>query len=202
MGVLLEEKRIESILEGILFAAGEPVEAFRLAAVMDVETAEINAAAARLADFYRYEQRGVRLLKLGDSYQLATSPDHADIIRRALETRKPPRLSPSLLEVLTIIAYFQPTTRGYVEQVRGVDSSHSFRTLMDRGLIEEAGKLAVPGRPTLFKTTPLFLKSFNLSSLEDLPPLPENGEDGQLSIDLKQERPGTTPGQPDGGERR
>lgn len=183
----MEEKVIESILEGILFAAGEPVEGDRLAAVIGVDRAQVDDAAARLADYYRYEQRGVRLLRLENAYQLSTAPDYADIIRRVLETRKPPKLSSALLEVLTIIAYFQPTTRGYVEQVRGVDSNHSFRVLQDRGLIEEAGKLAVPGRPTLFRTTPLFLKTFGLSSLEELPPLPENGEQGQLSADLKQE---------------
>lgn len=169
----MEEKVIESVLEGILFAAGEPMEVSRLATVLGVTEEEICQAADRLADFYRYERRGVRLLRLDQAYQLSTAPEYADLIRLALETRKPPKLSAALLEVLTIIAYFQPTTRGYVEQVRGVDSSHSVRTLLDRGLIEEAGKLAVPGRPTLFRTTPLFLKTFALTSLEDLPPLPE-----------------------------
>lgn len=196
----MEEKVIESILEGILFAAGEPVEEDRLAAVIGVDRAQVEDAAERLADYYRYEQRGVRLLKLENAYQLSTAPDYADIIRRVLETRKPPRLSAALLEVLTIIAYFQPTTRGYVEQVRGVDSNHSFRVLQDRGLIEEAGKLAVPGRPTLFRTTPLFLKTFGLSSLEELPPLPEHGEQDQLSAELKRENWANAGTESPGGE--
>ncbi len=197
----MEEKVIESILEGILFAAGEPVERDRLAGAIGIEGAQVDDAAARLADYYRYEQRGVRLLKLENAYQLATAPDYADLIRRVLETRKPPRLSSALLEVLTIIAYFQPTTRGYVEQVRGVDSNHSFRVLQDRGLIEEAGKLAVPGRPTLFRTTPLFLKTFGLSSLEELPPLPENGGQGQFPAGRKEEPGAGAETGASGGER-
>lgn len=180
----MEEKVIESVLEGILFAAGEPVERERLAAAIGTDPVIVDDVAARLADQYRYEQRGIRILRLENAYQMTTSPDYADLIRRALETRKPPRLSPALLEVLTVIAYFQPTTRGYVEQVRGVDSSHSFRALLDRGLIEEAGKLSVPGRPTLFRTTPLFLKTFGLTTLEELPPLPTEGEEAQLSLKL------------------
>lgn len=180
----MEEKVIESVLEGILFAAGEPVDRERLAAVMGEDPMTVDEAATRLADQYRYEQRGIRILRLENAYQMTTAPDYADLIRRALETRKPPRLSPALLEVLTVIAYFQPTTRGYVEQVRGVDSSHSFRALLDQGPIEEAGKLSVPGRPTLFRTTPLFLKTFGLTTLEELPPLPTEGEESQLSLRL------------------
>ncbi len=196
----MEDKVIESVLEGILFAAGEPVERDRLAAVMGAEPMAVDAAAARLADQYRYEQRGIRILRLENAYQMTTSPDYADVIRRALETRKPPRLSPALLEVLTVIAYFQPTTRGYVEQVRGVDSSHSFRALLDRGLIEEAGKLSVPGRPTLFRTTQLFLKTFGLTTLEELPPLPTEGEESQISLKLPARSGGQSGETVSGGE--
>ncbi|MCD8352840.1 MAG: SMC-Scp complex subunit ScpB [Clostridiales bacterium] len=174
----MEDKVIESALEGILFTAGEPVECKRLCQVLEISQQQLEDAARRLGDYYRYEQRGLRLLRLEDSYQLASAPEHADVIRRALETRKPPKLSPAVLEVLSIIAYFQPTTRGYVEQVRGVSSAYSINSLLERGLIEECGKLAAPGRPTLFRTTRLFLKTFGLSSLEELPPLPENGEPG------------------------
>lgn len=175
------------------------MEISRLAAVLEVSPEQICAAADRLGDYYRYEQRGVRLLRLEDAYQLTTAPEYADLIRRTLETRKPPRLSPALLEVLTIIAYFQPTTRGYVEQVRGVDSNHSIRMLLERGLIEEAGKLSVPGRPTLFRTTRLFLKTFALSSLEDLPPLPDSGEDKPLRLQQQTQR--SEAGPASGGER-
>lgn len=174
------------------------MEISRLAAVLGVDESKVCEAAQTLADHYRYEQRGVRLLRLENAYQLTTAPEYADLIRRALETRKPPRLSPALLEVLTIIAYFQPTTRGYVEQVRGVDSNHSIRMLLERGLIQEAGKLSVPGRPTLFRTTPLFLKTFALSSLEDLPPLPDSGEEIQMALPVQKQ--GEEAGQTSGGE--
>lgn len=173
----MENKVIESALEGILFTAGEPMERSRLAMAIGVSEQEVDGAAQRLADFYRYEQRGIRLVRLEDAYQLTSAPEHADIIRHALETRRPPQLSPSLLEVLSIIAYFQPTTRGYIEQVRGVSSSYSVNTLLERGLIEECGKLSVPGRPTLFRTTKLFLKTFGLTTLDELPSLPEEAEE-------------------------
>lgn len=153
------------------------MERSRLAMAIGVSEQEVDGAAQRLADFYRYEQRGIRLVRLEDAYQLTSAPEHADIIRHALETRRPPQLSPSLLEVLSIIAYFQPTTRGYIEQVRGVSSSYSVNTLLERGLIEECGKLSVPGRPTLFRTTKLFLKTFGLTTLDELPSLPEEAEE-------------------------
>lgn len=174
----MENKVIESALEGILFTAGEPMECSRLAMAIGVSEQEVDQAAKRLGDYYKYEQRGIRLVRLESAYQLTSAPEHADIIRHALETRKPPQLSSSLLEVLSIIAYFQPTTRGYIEQVRGVSSSYSVNTLLERGLIEECGKLSVPGRPTLFRTTKLFLKTFGMASLEELPGLPESGEEG------------------------
>jgi segregation and condensation protein B len=169
----MEDKVIESALEGILFTAGEPVEIKRLCQVLEVSEQTLENAAQRLMGFYRYEQRGIRLIQLERSYQLVSAPEHADVIRRALETRKPPQLSQAVLEVLAVIAYFQPTTRAYVEQVRGVSSNYSINTLLERGLIEECGRMSVPGRPALFRTTKLFLKSFGISSLEELPPLPE-----------------------------
>ncbi len=171
----MEQSVIESMLESILFTSGEPMEGERLCQAMDITPAELEGAAERLQDRYRYEQRGIRLIRLENAWQLVSAPEFAQVIRRAMETRKPPQLSPALLEVLSIIAYFQPTTRGYIEQVRGVSSNHSVNTLVERGLIEECGKMAVPGRPALFRTTKLFLKTFGLSSLEELPPLPENG---------------------------
>lgn len=174
----MENHVIESALEGILFMAGEPLESSRICLALDITPEELEQAASRLGDYYRYEQRGIRLVKLEDAWQLTSAPEYADVIRRALETRKPPQLSPALLEVLSIIAYFQPTTRGYIEQVRGVSSNYSVNTLLERGLIEECGKLAVPGRPALFRTTRLFLKTFGLASLEELPGLPESGEPG------------------------
>ena len=167
----LDFHEIEAIIEGILFAAGEPVAIDRLAAVVGAERADVEKAALALSDGYDYDRRGIRLIRLEDSLQLCTRTEYADYIRRALETRKAPQLSQAALEVLAIIAYRQPVTKAYIEQVRGVDSSNTVNTLAEKGLIEECGRLDVPGRPMLFRTTDDFLRSFGLSGVADLPPL-------------------------------
>lgn len=182
----LEPKDMESALEAILFAAGEPIGADRLCLALELDRNTVDSLCKQLADRYSYDRRGIRLLRLGDNYQLCSAPEYADRIRKAFERRKPPQLSQPALEVLTIIAYFQPTTRAYVEQVRGVDSSYTVNLLLERGLIEEAGRLAVPGRPTLFRTTDRFLRCFSLSSLDELPPLPQTGEEAKLTQELQQ----------------
>ena len=120
---------------------------------------------------------------MNDLLQLCSAPDYAETIRKAFEIRKPAKLSQPALEVLTIIAYYQPTTRAYVDQIRGVDSSYTVGLLLDRGLIEECGRLQVPGRPRQYRTTKQFLRAFHLSSLKDLPELPDDiGEDGQMRL--------------------
>ncbi|MGM9536985.1 MAG: SMC-Scp complex subunit ScpB, partial [Candidatus Onthomonas sp.] len=134
----LEPKDMESALEAILFAAGEPIGADRLCLALELDRNTVDSLCKQLADRYSYDRRGIRLLRLGDNYQLCSAPEYADRIRKAFERRKPPQLSQPALEVLTIIAYFQPTTRAYVEQVRGVDSSYTVNLLLERGLIEEA----------------------------------------------------------------
>ena len=117
--------------------------------------------------------------------QLCSAPEYADYIRAALETRKPPKLSQAALEVLSVVAYFQPVTRAYIESVRGVDSSYTVSVLEERGLIEPCGHLDAPGRPTIFRTTPTFLRTFGLSSLQELPELPEEGEESEDQIKLQ-----------------
>ena len=169
----MELKEIESAIEGILFAAGEPVGVERICLALEIDRATADAVCQRLADAYSYERRGIRLLKLDSSYQLCSAPEFAPYIRRAFESRRPARLSQPALEVLAIIAYYQPVTRAFVEQVRGVDCSGVVGTLCEKGLIEEKGRLELPGRPLLYGTTPIFLRSFGLSSLAELPPLPE-----------------------------
>ena len=178
-----EMKEIEAAVEGILFASGEPVHIDRicLAAELDRPTAEL--VLQKLMDYYSFERRGMRLLRLEDSWQLCSAPEYADVIRRAFEIRKPAKLSQPALEVLTIIAYYQPTTRAYVDQIRGVDSSYTVGLLLDRHLIEECGRLQVPGRPRLYRTTQAFLRAFHLDSLEDLPQLPGMEADGQMRLD-------------------
>ena len=177
-----EMKEIEAAVEGILFASGEPVHIDRicLAAELDRPTAEL--VLQKIMDYYSFERRGMRLLRLEDSWQLCSAPEYADVIRRAFEIRKPAKLSQPALEVLTIIAYYQPTTRAYVDQIRGVDSSYTVGLLLDRHLIEECGRLQVPGRPRLYHTTKAFLRAFHLNSLEDLPEMPGMGADGQLRL--------------------
>lgn len=191
-------------MESILFAAGEPLEVERLCLALEIDKATVDSVARRLMDFYSFQRRGIRLLRLDNKYQLCSAPEYAELIRRTLEGRKPPKLSTPALEVLSIIAYYQPTTRAYVEQVRGVDSSYTVGLLLDRELIEECGRLSAPGRPLLYRTTSLFLRSFGLSSLEELPELPETGsEDGQTTLEMQEalrrlreaEEPPEVPGQ-------
>ena len=167
----MEQEQLMRILEAILFAAGERVEVSRLAQVLEVDAGEITQAADRLADELAYNRRGIRVLQLENGYQMVSSGEMADYITKTLETRKPPKLSSSQLETLTVIAYYQPATKAMVEQIRGADSSYSVAALLNKKLIEEAGRLNVPGRPIQYKTTPDFLRTFGLSSLEELPPI-------------------------------
>ncbi len=180
----MEIRDIEGAIEGILFASGEPVREDRIAAVLGVDKKLVSDTANVLMDRYSYERRGIRLVRLEDSLQLCSSPEYADYIRLALETRKPPQLTQPAMEVLAVVAYYQPVTRVYIEQVRGVDSSYTVGLLQERGLIEPCGRLAVPGRPVLYRTTAAFLRTFGISSLEELPELPESAEekDGQLKL--------------------
>lgn len=182
----MELKEIESAIEGVLFAAGEPVGVERLCLALDIDRITADSVCQRLADAYRYERRGIRLVRLDNSYQLCSAPEFADCIRRAFESRRPARLSQPALEVLAIIAYYQPVTRAYVDQIRGVDSAYTVGLLLERELIEESGRLAVPGRPILYRTTRNFLRSFGLSSLEELPELPAASREGdQMALELE-----------------
>ena len=159
----------ERILESILFAAGDPYPISRLAELFGLSEDDVAEIARRLGDNLRFENRGVSLVRLENSFQLCSSPENADWVRRALDTRRPSRLSPAALEVLAIAAYFQPVTRSYVEQLRGVDSSYTIGLLVDKGFLEPCGRLDAPGRPMQYRTTALFLRTFGLSSLQELP---------------------------------
>ena len=167
----MERVELQRILEAILFAAGERVEVSRLAYTLETDENDIVTAMEDLANRLAYERRGIRIVKMDKSYQMVSSGEFADYVTKCLETRKPPKLSSSQLEALTIIAYYQPATKAMVEQIRGVDSSYSISALLNKKLIEEAGRLNVPGRPIQYKTTPDFLRTFGLSSLEELPPI-------------------------------
>lgn len=165
----MEQEQLQRAIEAILFAAGERIEIQRLAAALETDPPEIEKAADELADQYAFQRRGIRILKLEQGYQMVSSGEMADYVTKALETRKPPKLSASQLETLTVIAYYQPATKAMVEQIRGVDSAYSVSALLNKKLIEEAGRLNVPGRPIQYKTTPDFLRTFGLQSLEELP---------------------------------
>ena len=178
----MEMKEIESAVEGILFASGEPVQTDRICVALEMDRPTVEQVLQKLMDYYAYERRGIRLLRMEDTWQLCSAPDYADVIRKAFEIRKPAKLSQPALEVLTIIAYYQPTTRAYVDQIRGVDSAYTIGLLLDRKLIEECGRLQVPGRPRLYRTTKQFLRAFHLTSLDDLPELPDLGGEGQMRI--------------------
>ena len=158
----MEREELQRAIEAILFAAGERMELSRLAFALQTDEKEVAAAADALADEYAFSRRGVRILKLEKGYQMVSSGEMADFVTRALETRKPPKLSSSQLETLTIIAYYQPATRAMVDQIRGVDSGYSVAALMNKKLIEEAGRLNVPGRPIQYKTTDAFLRTFGV----------------------------------------
>ena len=178
----MDKKEMEAAVESILFASGEPVNIERICVALAIDRPTAERILQGLMDYYAYERRGMRLLKIEDCWQLCSAPDYAEAIRRAFEIRKPAKLSQPALEVLTIIAYYQPVTRAYVDQIRGVDSSYTMSLLIDRGMIEECGRLQVPGRPRQYRTTKQFLRSFHLSSLDELPAMPDMGNDGQMRL--------------------
>ena len=169
----LDGDELSAAIEAVLFASGDPVPAKRIAQVLGVGEEEVLRSAKALGDAYSFHRRGSRALRLEDSLQLCSAPEFAQAITRTMEQRRPPRLSQAAMEVLAIVAYYQPVTRSYIEQVRGVDSSYTVGLLTERELIEPCGKLDVPSRPTLYRTGSLFLRTLGLQSLEELPPLPD-----------------------------
>lgn len=181
----METAKIESALEGILFASGDPITLTRLAAAMETEPETVRDTLKALADRLRFERRGMRIVEMDGQFQMVSSPEHAELIRKVLEERKPAPLSKAALEVLSIVAYRQPVTRADIERIRGVDSSNTVQILCDKELIEEAGRLEVLGRPMQFRTTAVFLRAFGLRDLGDLPDIDEL--EGQMTLPLRQE---------------
>ena len=165
----MEQNDIQRAIMAVLFAAGEPVDAKRLSFSLEEDEDVIHRETQHLMDNLSYNRSGIRILRLENAYQMCSSGEMSGYVTKTLETRKPPKLSASQLETLTIIAYYQPATKAYVEQLRGVDSSYSVSALLTKKLIEECGRLNVPGRPILYRTTPDFLRIFGLQSLEELP---------------------------------
>ena len=175
----MKASKIQSAVEAVLFAAGEPVELQKIASVFDVEPELAERILYNLAAELDERGSGICLLKLGDKYQLSSRTEYAEIIRDFLELRKNTPLSGAAFEVLAVIAYNQPVTKSFVEQVRGVDCSGVIATLCQKKLIEERGRLDLPGRPLLYGTTSEFLRVFGISSLDELPPLPDNDSENK-----------------------
>lgn len=168
------------IIEALLFASGEQISLDRLSEASGIEPETVVKLIDRLERKYNVSDSAIRVLRLENSYQLSTREEYAPYIKRAMENKRQARLSPAALEVLAVVAYNQPVTKAFVEQVRGTDSSGVINTLVERELLYEAGRLELPGRPITYKTTDNFLRCFKLESLAQLPSLPD--EDGQLNL--------------------
>ncbi len=177
----METKELAAAIEAILFAAGYPIEIIKLMETLGADKDSFEDAIGILNEKYN-EESGVRLIYLDGKYQLCTSEKQLDVVREALNIRRGGNLSRASLEVLAVIAYNQPTTRSFIEQVRGVDCTYTVSSLLEKGLIEVCGKLDSPGRPSLYKTSSDFLRVFGLSSVHDLPPFEVFDENGQVTV--------------------
>lgn len=170
----MTSKELMPMLEAVLFAMGEPIEIERLCVALEHDEIVVSDVLAKLQEKYESDEFGICLLKLDNKYQICTKQKFADNIRSVIEVKKNAPLSQAAFEVLAIIAYNQPVTKAFVEQIRGVDCSGVISSLCQKSLIEERGRLDLPGRPLIYGTTAEFLRCFCISSLDELPPLPEN----------------------------
>lgn len=175
----MSELNIKSAIEAILFASGSSVELSKIANALEISEKQAEEQISSLIDDYTGSQRGITIIKLKDAYQMVSVKEYAPQIRTIMDLRRNSPLSQAALEVLAVVAYNQPVTKAFVEQVRGVDCSGVIGSLTLKGLVEEKGRLELPGRPLLYGTTENFLRCFNISSLEELPALPENDEDSK-----------------------
>ena len=179
----LTNEQIRAACEAILFASGEPLECARIAEALELDMDTVSGALWELARILDDRGSGICLLRLGSKYQLCSRVEYAQQVRSVLDIKKNAPLSPAAFEVLAVVAYNQPVTKAYVEQIRGVDCSGVISTLCQKGLLEEKGRLDLPGRPLLYGTTPDFLRCFCISSLSELPELPERPEVDDLQDD-------------------
>lgn len=190
-------------LEAMLFAHAEPVEMERLADALRLSAAETEELLERLQKRYDEQESGFALLRFGpDRWQMTTRPYYGEVVKRILDTRRNAPLSPAALEVLAVIAYNQPVSRSFIEQVRGVDSSSTVTKLLEKGLIEEAGRLDLPGKPVAFQVTDTFLRVFGLGSLQDLPPLHDENAAGEIEELRRKKRRMRLPNSWNGSEQR
>lgn len=169
----MEIKEAQAAIEAILFASGEPIGCDKIADAIGLEKTTVLKLLQKLAESLEGEEHGLELVKLDDSYQLCTKNRCAQYVRAVLDMRRNVPLSQAAMEILAIVAYNQPVTKGFIEQIRGVDSSGVIASLLTKGLIEEKGRLELPGRPLLYGTSETFLRCMNITSLDELPPLPQ-----------------------------
>lgn len=173
----MKNEQLISAFEAVLYASGEPMSIERFTQVFEVTPEIVVKIMDMLAEKMKNNNSGLELLRLENTYQLATKIEYADYIKKAFDIRRRTPLSSAALEVLAVVAYNQPVTKSFIEQVRGVDCSGVVTTLVEKGLIEERGRLELPGKPLLYGTTKNFLRCFSLSDLTELPPLPKTSEE-------------------------
>lgn len=169
----MKKEELSAAMEAVLFSSGEPMSTDRLSQVFELSPEKTEKTLAAFAEQLKAQKRGIELLRLENTWQLATVKDYAPYIKKAFDIRRKTPLSPAALEVLAVIAYNQPVTKSFIEQVRGVDCSGVVTTLVEKELIEERGRLELPGRPLLYGTTKNFLRCFSITDLSELPPLPK-----------------------------
>lgn len=182
---MVNAKELQAAAEAVLFSVGEPIELERIAAALEIEAESIEQLLMNLSASLDERGSGICLLKLGSKYQLSSRAQFAPQIRSVLEIKRNAPLSQAAFEVLAVIAYNQPVTKSFVEQVRGVDCSGVIATLCQKKLVEEKGRLDLPGRPLLYGTTPEFLRCFSVSSLEELPELPNHDAEQSIEATLE-----------------
>lgn len=169
----MKKEQMISAFEAVLFSSGEPMSIERLSQVFEISSERVDEIVSLLEKKLNEGKSGFEVLRLENTYQLATRAEFAPYIKKAFDIRRRTPLSPAALEVLSVIAYNQPVTKSFIEQVRGVDCSGVVSTLLEKGLVEERGRLELPGKPLLYGTTKVFLRSFGLRDLDDLPPIPK-----------------------------
>lgn len=183
----MEIKQLQAAIEATLFASGDAIEIEKLAQTLEIDKQTVSKLVKQLMDQYDGDGRGICIVLLDDKVQMCSKPQYGEYVRKILDMRRNTPLSQAAMEVLAIVAYNQPVTKAFVEQIRGVDCSGVLGSLTVKGLIEERGRLELPGRPLLYGTTTEFLRCLNIASLDDLPPLPEKlqagaGEEEESSL--------------------
>lgn len=179
----MDLKEYKAAVEAILFAYAEPITVGRIADVLEIEPQVVDRLIRSIKEDLEEADRGICLFQTEDRWQLSTKNEYGEYIKKAMDTRRNVPLSQAAMEVLAIIAYNQPVSRSFIEQVRGVDSSSTVQNLISKGLIEEAGRLDLPGKPISFKTTDIFLRTFGMSSLSELPSIHQNLPDAEQTAE-------------------